>query len=401
MNNTFDISFGSDSTQFSSGGLRLEQKWKKDESVGVSFKDVQRMFSNSRRNVSAYSDIMDNCPQAIIEDDVISVYLKFYVWPSSKNMVYSLTSNIGSISGPTVIEDHTEFSVNFQRSKGESLPYIFEGDVTPDMPILSPAGSEYSIEDVGVTISNNPSVIQLSKEVFCSFRAKGLRFGFEHTLEIKINKAVEIFDNLGVSNPKYKTSGLMTAGGDFLNAEFPIRHSKNAKANRWKILFYSDTNFRLYDETSPSTVIVQEGSKTNDFVTNWFVIDSGAWGDNFGSGDYIVFNVIDSNDFDGYGYKIENLMSSVTAKWVDESGEDQEESLSLEIPDCVAALLADCSDGKSKSVIGCFGRDCNSEEELYTVYYSDCDGDVLLSQWEPQTTPDHCKDKSGEPMKTN
>lgn len=78
-------------------------------------------------------------------------------------------------------------------------------------------------------------------------------------------------------------------------------------------------------------------------------------------------------------YSITNVKNSVVASWVDENNEQQTATLDLELPGCVEDLLETCDDGSLPTTIG------QTEEDpagIPTVYYSTCNGFVILLRYE-------------------
>ena len=85
------------------------------------------------------------------------------------------------------------------------------------------------------------------------------------------------------------------------------------------------------------------------------------------------------------GLSLDNLQITVTARWFDESGEEQTESMMLTIPQCVQDLLASCGDAGleqwlantgfgNTAICGSPGKDGDAPQ---TVYLSGCDGSEL------------------------
>lgn len=76
-------------------------------------------------------------------------------------------------------------------------------------------------------------------------------------------------------------------------------------------------------------------------------------------------------------YSTTNLEAAITVAWVDETGAIQSEIMDMEIPGCVEDLLETCPDS------GNFKGDPERPEgELYMVWYSTCNGEILQQRWE-------------------
>ena len=79
---------------------------------------------------------------------------------------------------------------------------------------------------------------------------------------------------------------------------------------------------------------------------------------------------------DGEPYSIDNLKATVTCIWTDEDGQAQTDILDLQIPGCVEDLLNLCDDGRLRTDVHV------DEDQLYVVYYSTCNGEILRERWE-------------------
>jgi len=76
---------------------------------------------------------------------------------------------------------------------------------------------------------------------------------------------------------------------------------------------------------------------------------------------------------------VTNPEAAITIAWVDEAGAIQTDILDLEIPGCVTDLLETCPDSGDLK-----GEPDWPEDELYVVYYSTCNGEILRQGWEEQ-----------------
>jgi len=78
------------------------------------------------------------------------------------------------------------------------------------------------------------------------------------------------------------------------------------------------------------------------------------------------------------GYNITNLSATVQATWMD-NDILQSDSLEMEIPDCVEALLATCPDGTLAGIAGTSktNPDNPDKKNKTVVWYSTCTGSIL------------------------
>ena len=75
-------------------------------------------------------------------------------------------------------------------------------------------------------------------------------------------------------------------------------------------------------------------------------------------------------------YTAQDLEAAITVAWLDENGETQSDILDMKIPGCVLDLLETCEDGTPK------GDPRRPPGELFYLYHSTCNGEVLLGRWE-------------------
>ncbi len=183
---------------------RLEQVYKPVSKDNANMSDLSQMLNLARRGVSAYSYISDVCPYAKVVGSNIIVTLDFYVWLSSLELSYNLKSDIGTISNIVeVVEENRSFDVPFKNSNNESLPYIFNGDLVPEMPFILNNGE--IVNDVDII--HDKSNVQLSRPVYCVLRANGIAIGHKHSIEMVLTKSVENEDE-EESNTGYKIQNL-------------------------------------------------------------------------------------------------------------------------------------------------------------------------------------------------
>ncbi len=84
---------------------------------------------------------------------------------------------------------------------------------------------------------------------------------------------------------------------------------------------------------------------------------------------------------DGKEYKIENFQNTIVASWVNSEGVESTDSITLDIPDCVTALLEECADGTLSGSKSCVNESCGNDP-VFVVYYNTCDGQPVLQRWE-------------------
>ncbi len=175
------------STSVGSNWLNLEQEYKPKDSDSATIGDLSQMLNLGKAGQSAFRYITDVCPYAVVFGDVITISLDFYVWPSAIDLNYNLAADLGVISEGESLELARSFDVPLKGVDTVTLPYMFSGTLTPEMPFISSNGS--LLTDVDITIDG--SQLYSSAKTYCVLRAEGIVTGFKHTVEMAIHKDVE------------------------------------------------------------------------------------------------------------------------------------------------------------------------------------------------------------------
>ncbi len=185
MNQSVSISYSKPNLSRSRGSIwaRLEQEYKSDNNGNAGIYDVGQMVAQARSGKSSFGYVRTICPYATMKDTIITIELDFFVWTSSVDLPYTLTTNIGEIGDPVLFERPTSLDVVFANSNFQELPYVFDGELSPQMPYFNDKGEEISAPDI--TLSD--SEIQLSKRVYQVLRADGNGLGYKHTITIEID----------------------------------------------------------------------------------------------------------------------------------------------------------------------------------------------------------------------
>lgn len=245
--------------------LRLEQEYQGGGDEFANLADLYQMLTAALSGRSALTYLAGACPYADIDENVITVSLDFFVWPSSLDLAYDPSTNQGELSDQAAHEEHRSFDVIFDGSDYAELPFIGNFSLVPEMVAFDTDGNQIAMPAVTVTDSS----IELSAACHTVLRADGLARGFRHTVAM---------------------------------------------------------SFTMDDA---------EG-KEGEIKT----------------------------------VSIDKLKCQVTATYIDDGGEKKTETLELEIPPCVEALLAFCPGGTGW--VGCIGRNCGGG--VLDVYWNRCSG---------------------------
>lgn len=185
------VSFASEETSTRNQiWARLEQEFNGDFDDAADISTVMRMISSVVEYRSAMEQLYKDCVYASIVDDVITVTLAFYVWPSQMDLEYNLSLTNGNSLGSAkltteeVINYHKSFDVIFNNASYVELPYNFTGDFVQSMPVFTPEGKASR-----ATFELVDSVIEATETVYTVLRADGIAHGYRHTVEMKFNKS--------------------------------------------------------------------------------------------------------------------------------------------------------------------------------------------------------------------
>lgn len=364
--------FNSTSVGFSQQSLssgdwaRLEQEYKDDDSTTTTTADLYAMLASAYAGISAYSVVNSGCEYATIVDDVVTVELKFFVWPNRLDLEYSLSSDIGKISEQTVLEFERSFDVIINGTNSVVLPYLFDGTLTPEMPFINMDGAEISEQDPTI----DGSVVSFSEKLYCVLRAEGIVKGHMYTMTMTLEKVSKEQDGLYSvvysSGTTGRYDGILSHAAD---KELP---------DSWIIEFISDTEFDLVDSEGTA---LDSGDINTTFGTEFFTMPYDGWSGVFHAGNVLTFHTTEIDPIVKTGYKIENLQNTITVTWKNDENEDVSDTITLDIPPCVEALLSLCDDGSSKGSIKCLDRDCDARP-IYRAYFNTCNGALISGRWE-------------------
>lgn len=180
----------------SAGGrtfVHLEQIGQTATDSTASMFDIKQMVARAKSGVSALTYMRSDCTAHVVGDNIV-VTFSFYVWPSSREFQYHLSSTIGVLSDPSITEDYTEFSMLFGLTGSVGLDFILTeiNNVKWETPCYDRNGQE--IPDVALTIKDD-NTICAEREVFGVVRIRGRKWGRQHSLVVTLPK-----EDLSISN---------------------------------------------------------------------------------------------------------------------------------------------------------------------------------------------------------
>ena len=152
--------------------------------------DLAQMVARARSGQSAFTYKKNNCP-AGISDTSVNVRLDFEAWPSFPTLAYTLSSNIGEISPPTIIEEYTEFSLVFGMTDAVELDFILK-DITSYWETGCYDKDWKPLVDKPVPTMDGLTTVRTDLVIFGVVRIRGRKIGARHRLTAKLLKSYPI-----------------------------------------------------------------------------------------------------------------------------------------------------------------------------------------------------------------
>lgn len=168
--------------------VHLTQREENGMDRTASVADISQMTTRAKSGQSAHLYRKNSCPATIDSNGNIDVSLNFYAWPSSLDLDYKLTSNIGDISDPIIVDEFVEFSIVFDMVRTVDLDFMLT-DVTSvywETPCYNNKGEELynqNIELDGLTRLRTDNIL------FGVARVYGRRVVAKYKLTTKLIKS--------------------------------------------------------------------------------------------------------------------------------------------------------------------------------------------------------------------
>ena len=185
-NSTLTVNFGaSNPTDQSSLDLKvsLAQERIPETSKYAEIGDLMPMWNNAINGKTAYEYIYDTCPYATIKDGVLTITMRFFVYPSVISLPYRLVCDFGTISPGILIQQSRSTDVLLNGVDTLQLDTVIDGKITPQMPVFNRDGEEIYPE---ITLENG--IITASESCYTALRLNGLVSCFQHDLVMVIQK---------------------------------------------------------------------------------------------------------------------------------------------------------------------------------------------------------------------
>lgn len=169
--------------------LKLEQEMLPSHRVASpTLSLVYQMVTRAITGVSASTVPYPDCPVEIL-GSIIRVSLPFYVWPSSMELTYSLSSNIeGEISDGVIVDTERELDVTFPMQNSVDMGTLF--DIT-DYEWQTPCYGEDGAIISNRQVTSDGALLRVDQPVFGVLRVKGVQRGFRHIAHLDFDKTAE------------------------------------------------------------------------------------------------------------------------------------------------------------------------------------------------------------------
>lgn len=190
MNKSQSLQVSLSSASTSEAGRRfvnLTQRAETGMDKTASMFDIAQMVALARSGHTAHLYKKDACPAGVTSTGV-NVHLPFEAWPSSLDFDYTLTANIGKISSPTVLDEYTEFSINFDKKNEVKLDFALASiqSYEWETPCYTPKGQTLPNQ---VLHLEDMSVLRTDEIIWGVVRIKGKKIGAVHVLNHTLIKS--------------------------------------------------------------------------------------------------------------------------------------------------------------------------------------------------------------------
>lgn len=172
--------------------LNLEQEDYPVTSDEASVGDAANMLQLVMSGVSGMQYVMDNCVYVSFIGDKIVIKLNVYVWPSSLDLEYRLTADIGTVGPASRLSQYRSRDVIFNGSASTEIGYIME-HVTYEslMPFYFSDGVKKKAPELTV----KGGLAYIDENGYCVYRLKGQAQGYKHTVTMEFHKLADSAPN--------------------------------------------------------------------------------------------------------------------------------------------------------------------------------------------------------------
>ncbi len=164
--------------------VRLEQVKPIKLAYYANAQDIYKMWNAAVTGRSAQTIRPPGCPVGFAGDNIY-VWLGFYAWPSSPDLLYTLSPSVGTIGPEQRIRKAREFSLFSDNASRLDLPYYLED---ASWYWETPCFNRYGERIGSPAIISHGNWLEFSGEVFGCLRIKGMAIGGYYVSEMILNK---------------------------------------------------------------------------------------------------------------------------------------------------------------------------------------------------------------------
>lgn len=178
----------SNTAQGGSSWLRIYQEPISETAQQVSYDDLAAMYYMALAKVSARLYESQSCPVSM-GGGVIEVPVPFYIFPSSLELAYQLSSGVGEVDRGIATQVWREFDLIVDNESEVDLGFLAE--TVEWIPLTGYYDHLSRPLRQAPTITHQGGKLLIEPACFCILRVKCLALGFAHTLTMQLDKFEE------------------------------------------------------------------------------------------------------------------------------------------------------------------------------------------------------------------
>lgn len=187
--------------------LKIYQEPIETTAQQVSYNDLAAMYYMALAKVSARLYESQSCPVSMTAGRIL-VPVPFYIFPSSLDLGYELTSGVGEVSSGIAAQVWREFDVIIDNESEVDLGFLAE------QVSFTPLTGYYDhlsrpLRDAP-TITHDGGRLLIEPACFCILRVKCLALGYAHTLTMQLDKFEKTADESGLNWSGYSLDNLQS-----------------------------------------------------------------------------------------------------------------------------------------------------------------------------------------------
>jgi hypothetical protein len=178
-NQSVSVGFSSASSTSSDIWATLEQEYDGSDNE-ASLTDLYHMLAYGRAGTSSLEYLIRTCPYVTITEEEVTITLNVYVWPHSLDLEYDITCTEGVASAGELQTIDKSFDVIIDNSSSAVLPYVLDGEATPQTPYINQYGKLLDFSEPEIV----GSLVTIDANAFVVLRVEGSATGFKHSVTL-------------------------------------------------------------------------------------------------------------------------------------------------------------------------------------------------------------------------